>query len=386
VNRESLDPERLLHGEYEYTDFSSRDLRYRRVPDYSYSRLNKAQKLYTPFLDRKHAGADPEWPGDAEFAVCLTHDMDHVSKYAPRQSFRNGLLRAKTRWRGGSEDGYLSETGALSAAKSVAGAVIDAVSDAATAGPDPYHRYEEWLELEARYDATSTFFVLPEETGRTHVSNPEYRYGDEVVFDGERCTVADMVSRIHDRGWEVGLHPTWYSYDDAELLRHQKAELEAVIDDEVKSVRQHYLHYDPRKTPRAHHEAGFEYDSTLGFNKNVGFRRGNSYPWMLRDIERDEDLDVVEIPLIVQDVALFRDRGLALDPEKAVEYVLFLAEMVADTGGVLTLLWHPSSIAKGERFEVYETVLERLSEMGAWFGSVRDVGRQWETDDVTLSV
>jgi len=386
VTWERSELEELLHGRYEYTEFSSRELRERRVPDFSYNRLNKEQELYSPLIDRVDDNFDQEWPDGANFAVCLTHDMDHVSKYSPKQSFRKGLLRAKMRWQYRSKPGYLSEAGPVSAVKSVVGAVLGGASDAITPDPDPYHRYEEWLELENRYDTTSTFFVLPEETGTSHISDPEYQYDDKVVFDGEQCTVGEMIAQMHERGWEIGLHPSWYAYDDAELLRQQKAALEEVIDAEVESVRQHYLHYDPQKTPRAHHEAGFAYDSTLGFNKNVGFRRGSSYPWTLRDIERDEELDVIEVPLIAQDVALFRNQGLDLNPKKAVEYVLFLAEKVAETGGVLTLLWHPSSIADEDRFGVYETLLESLEEMGAWFGSVRDVGRQWETDDVTLSV
>jgi hypothetical protein len=64
------------------------------------------------------------------------------------------------------------------------------------------------------------------------------------------------------------------------------------------------IHYDIRVTPAAHAAAGFKYDSTLGFNDNVGFRFGTCYPWRLYDLKREEDLPVIEIPLIVQDGAM----------------------------------------------------------------------------------
>lgn len=390
-NLRDLNLQKLLHGEYEYTDFTSEELRDRRVPDFSYNILNKRQLLYSPVVDRRHlsnGGDRPDWPDDADFAVCLTHDMDHVSKHSPKQSFRDGMLRARRRWASEEESGkgYLDETGKVSAMKSVAGAVIGAVSSGLKRGEDPYHRCEDWLEIEERYDAKSTFFVLPEEIGRSHISDPEYCHGDEVVFDGERCTVAEMVREIDERGWEIGLHPTWYAYDDQDLLRRQKEEIEKITQGDVESVRQHYLHYDPRRTPCAHHQAGFSYDSTVGFNRNVGFRRGCSYPWRTYDLEDEESLDVLEIPMIVQDVALFRDGGLDLEEEQAIEYTMFLAEKVSETGGVLTLSWHASAIADDGRRNVYENILEGLSERGAWFGSVKDIGKWWNRRGTDVSL
>lgn len=186
-----------------------------------------------------------------------------------------------------------------------------------------------------------------------------------------------MITEIDSKGWEIGLHPTWYTYDDVDELNRQKAALENIISDDIRSVRQHYLHYDPHLTPQAHHEAGFEFDSTLGFNKNIGFRRGSSYPWNVKDLHTGEKLDTLEIPLVIQDTALFRDRGLGLNKRYALDYVEMLADEVAETGGVLTLSWHPSNISKDMWFEVYREALEMLDDKKGWFGSVQEVGEKW---------
>jgi len=65
-------------------------------------------------------------------------------------------------------------------------------------------------------------------------------------------------------------------------LKRQKGALEKALDHEVVSIRQHYLHYDIRVTPAVHAETGFKYDSTQGFNDNVGFRFGTYYSWHLK--------------------------------------------------------------------------------------------------------
>lgn len=378
----------LLHGAYEYPEFSSEELRELRPPDFAYNILNQYERLYTPVVDHERINSEgrrPDWPGDAEFGVCLTHDVDNVSKHDPKQTLRRRLLHARLKLQSNSPNPYLNGTGVVAAAKSLAGALLYSGRVALESGRDPYHQYERWLEIEDEYGATSTFFVLPERTRTSHASDPKYRYDDRVVFDGDRCSVAEMVSSIDDQGWEIGLHPSWYAYDDATELRRQKAALEAVTDSDVVSVRQHYLHFDPRKTPRAHDEAGFRFDATLGFNKNVGFRRGSSYPWRAVDLERHAVLELIEIPMAVQDVALFRDRGLALDPEKAIEYVRMLAAEVKRTGGVLTLSWHARAVADERSLRVYKEVLQALDEMGAWFGSVAEIGDVWQSNGIGLS-
>lgn len=91
------------------------------------------------------------------------------------------------------------------------------------------------------------------------------------------------------------------------------------------SIRQHYLHYDIRVTPAVHAEAGFKYDSTLGFNDNVGFRFGTCYPWYLYDLKEKKEVSVIEIPLIVQDGAMLNQaKGMRLDEDTAFQLVEFV--------------------------------------------------------------
>jgi peptidoglycan/xylan/chitin deacetylase (PgdA/CDA1 family) len=375
----------ILHGRNEYYSFTSGELREKRPPDFAYSTLNKRGQLYAPIVDNEHlraGGERPNWPGDADFAVCLTHDMDDVSAHSPRQTLRRRLRFARFKLQNDHAEEYLDDSGLGPALKSIVGAVVYATRDATQTGRDPVHQYERWLDLESKYDATSTFFVLPQTWDRIHPSDPDYRYDDSIVFDEERCTVEEMVSTIDSCGWEIGLHPTWYAYDDPVLLKQQRSELEEIIEGEVQSVRQHYLHYDPRRTPKAHADAGFDFDATLGFNRNIGFRRGSSYIWQAKDIEADEPLDIHEVPMAIQDVALFRDRALGLDSETAMDYIMLLADRVKETGGVLTLSWHPSTVANDEYFDVYKRALQRLDRMGAWFGSVKEVGEWWREEGV----
>lgn len=368
VNAADLDYRRLLHGRYEEErlpkDFSPERI----VPDFAFNILNPLGLLYRPVVDEKYlagGGTKPVWPEGKPFAVCLTHDVDLVTLYSQRQA-----------WRAGSQ--ALRHAESLMQKTKVALAIGSnyAAMTLHTGATDPLHCYERWLEAETDIGGRSTFFFWPgwSSMSRHHASDCTYELTDSVVFDRQKCSVAEMICEINHRGWEIGLHPSWYSFDNAEEMKHQKAALETALSHDVVSVRQHYLHYDIRITPRVQAEAGFKYDSTLGFNDNVGFRFGTCHPWRLYDLQAEKELSIIEVPLIVQDGAMLNPaKGMRLDEDTAFRYVMQLAEAVERVGGVLTLLWHPNAIINPSLWNLYGRSLEYLKEKNAWFGSVRDV-------------
>jgi hypothetical protein len=247
---------------------------------------------------------------------------------------------------------------------------------------DPIHCYELLINVESEADACSTFFFWPgiQSILKAHQTDCRYDLGDPVIFRGQKCTVAEMIKEIDKDSWEIGLHPSWYSFNDAGEMKRQKEALTNVVNHEITSVRQHYLHYDIRVTPNIHHEAGLKYDSTLGFNDNIGFRFGTCYPWHLYDLKAEKEVPVLEIPLIIQDTAMLSPvKGLRLDEDTAFKYIIRITETVEKVGGVLTLLWHPNYISDPGWWNLYLQTLRYLKEKDVWFGSVKEVGKWWET-------
>jgi hypothetical protein len=125
---------------------------------------------------------------------------------------------------------------------------------------------------------------------------------DRLVFGDQRRRVRDVMNEVAQAGFDVGLHGSSASATDARLLSAQREVLEGAIDGEVQTIRQHWLHWDVRATPAAQAAAGFTVDSTLGFNRNVGFRAGTSFPFFLSTLGPFRPVDA-EVPLIVQESA-----------------------------------------------------------------------------------
>lgn len=360
----------LLQGGYEAErlpkDFSPE----RVVPDFAFNVLNPLGLLYHPVVDEDYlarGGDKPVWPRGKHFAVCLTHDVDLVSAHSFRQKARMRAVYT------------LNSPSFMRKARNLAGFGWDVALEIKHGRQhDPLHCYERWLAAEAAAGVRSTFFFWPgwKAVGKHHPSDCLYDMEDRIVFDGQRCTVAEMIREIDRRGWEIGLHASWYSFDDVDEMNRQKASLEKTLCRDVVSVRQHYLHYDIRVTPRVQAEAGLKYDATLGFNDNVGFRFGTCYPWRLYDLETEKVLPIVEVPLIIQDGAMLNPaKGMRLDEETAFQYVKQIAETVEHVCGVLTLLWHPNAVANPPWWSLYLRIIEYLNKKDAWFGLVREMGR-----------
>jgi len=247
--------------------------------------------------------------------------------------------------------------------------------------------FDPWLELEDSFGFRSTFFFFPDNASIHHkYDGTWYRHHDKVVLEGRVINVADLMKELARRGWEIGLHGTYCSFDDSGELQRQKKQVELSLGHEIVSIRQHFLHFDITKTPRAQSDAGFKYDTTLGFNFLIGFRNGIALPFYHYDLQADNPLPLLQIPLNLQDGALLSSKSMDLGPGLAVKYAKELIDKVEKTNGLVTLLWHPDSCIYPHWFWVYKELLKYVATKEAWVAPVREIGAWWEQRRQILQV
>ena len=114
----------------------------------------------------------------------------------------------------------------------------------------------------------------------------------------------------------------------------------------------------------------------MGFNDNIGFRQGTCYPWLLHDFDTRSELDVLELPLVIQDKCLIDILGCGRE-EWALDWAERIVDRVEAVGGLITLLWHPGTLARPLYENIYRRILQMLREKGAYFATMREVGRTW---------
>lgn len=323
-------------------------------------------------------GSYPLWPDNKKFAVCLTHDVDLINSY----SWRAPAWRLKRRY--GSLKGKFWDKSCLIDLGKLA--YLRARS---LIGPQRITSFEPWMGLEDKYGFRSTFFFFPDEASNYHLRDGRwYRHQDMLEFEGHRIMLRDFMRELESRGWEVGLHGTYTSYDNWEELQKQKNQIERSVGSQIVSVRQHHLHFDITKTPLAQSKAGFKFDSTLGFNRIIGFRNGIAFPFFLYDLLNDKPLPLLEIPLHIQDGALILSNNMDLAPELALLHAKLFIDKIEENRGLVTILWHPNILFDCfyiKLFWVYEQLLKYISTKDAWVAPVKEVGLWWESRRQCLS-
>lgn len=304
------------------------------------------------------------WPGGAEWALCLTHDMDFVSRYG---RWREASLRLGRLARGGENSGrFLRRLG---------GGLL---RSAGGLREDPWWCFEKWIELAHAAGGRSTWMIFPEKLSRPHPWDAAISFSETVRFGGRKMRVREMIREISSAGMEIGLHPSIHAARDAAQLRDQRRQVEDAAGCEVTTVRQHFLRWDADCTPGQQVSAGLKVDSTLGFNRGVGFRMGGCFPYQMPDPATGKATGPVQIPLQLMDVALFSADGLGLsNADQACEVALAIMAEVRAVGGVLVLNWHPNSITEMPMIEVVHTILGEARRSSPWVASLGEVAEHW---------
>ena len=287
---------------------------------------------------------DIAWPEGFRFAACLTHDIDHI--HPNWKHIFSATLKLLKNQR--LVESFKRFFGGITKSKSL----------------NPYWNFRYIIELENKYDAKSTFFF----------KSATRDFGS--VYDINELT--DEFAYIVDMGWEVGLHGGYYSYNDPKELAKERERVEKVVGKRVIGVRMHYLRFQVPDTWNLLAQLGFKYDTTFGYPDMPGFRNGMCHPFKPYDLNKDAEIDILEIPLVVMDTTFYG--YMRISPSKAYDIIKRLIDVTERNNGVITILWHNNTFDElryGDWAKLYEKILMYLKEKKAWMTSAEEIYNYW---------
>lgn len=278
-----------------------------------------------------------EYPDRKKFCVVLTHDVDDV--YVSLRHFLFSL-RFQPRLKNLSRCFSLSQ-GLVNHAK---------IS---------YINFNKIIEIEQMYDAVSTFFFL---SSARDIFGKKYSY---------EAIQKDIVS-VLEQGCELGFHTGYYHYANSKEIQKEKKRMERLFKVKILGARNHVLRFDTPESWETLSNAGFSYDSTFGYHDMIGFRNGMCHPFVPFNLYTMKKINIVEIPLHIQDLTLWH---MNLSPDDRWKYIKNLMDVTMKCNGVLTILWHtwifslPTSyggVFGKEWTDLYIKILEYANQNGAW--------------------
>jgi hypothetical protein len=222
----------------------------------------------------------------------------------------------------------------------------------------------EWYQRAER-SLAATYYIIPFKGWPGDKVPGERARRRACAYDAGE--LADWIATLRRNGDEVGVHgiDAWHSVGRGVAERNR---IQSMTGDASVGIRMHWLLSDD-DTGRVLERAGFAYDSTAGYNDTVGYRNGTGQVFRPPGCRT-----LLELPLHIQDGAMFLSNRLDLSEEDAWQRCERFMLDATERGGVLTILWHDRSHA-AERFwgDFYLRLLAALAARGAWFGTAGQV-------------
>ena len=296
-------------------------------------------------------------PAGHPFIVCLTHDVDHPAiRYHKCDHTMFGFLyRALI----GSVINFCRGRRSLGQVVTNWKAALSLPLVFAGIAKDFWNQLDKYLELEK--DLASTFFVIPmkgeagvDSHGRTRPRRAS-RYAS--------TDIEEELKKLLSANCEIAVHGI-DAWRDSAKGRDERQRIQEITGAAEIGLRIHWLYFDSQ-APRTIEEAGFAYDSTVGYNETIGYRAGTAQVFKHPNVDH-----LLELPMHIMDTALFYPSHMNLSDEKAGAAMLALIENGTRFGGVLTINWHDRSLGPERLWgNAYASLLRELRIRTPWFAT-----------------
>ncbi len=217
---------------------------------------------------------------------------------------------------------------------------------------DPYNTFTWLMDISEQHNLKSAFYFICGATDKQydadyHLSHP---------------AIKNLMKNISDRGHEIGLHPSYSTYQNQEVFLQEADTLKTVCQ-ELGIVqpgfggRMHYLRWQP-ETMMLWEKAGMAYDSTLSYADRPGFRCGTCFGYPAINPITKEVLNLRIRPLIAMECSIISVSYLGLGTSKeAMDKFNQLKYACKSVNGCFTLLWHNSEFSTTQK-KLYAKILK----------------------------
>lgn len=275
-------------------------------------------------------------PNHKEYRLHITHDVDFTLEH---RNFYKSLKVALRR---------LKRTKSLPQfSKSLSEILYAKVNKA----KDPYNTFDFLMDYSEHVGLQSCFFFMA--GGLSDKYDNQYQIKDNFT--------KKIISNIKARGHRIGFHPSYCTYNKPGLFLKEKDMLEEVVNEKIFFGRQHYLRFDPSITWAMWDSCAMEWDSTLAYADQLGFRSGICSEFPVFDLKHRKKLKLREKPLTLMEKTLISKEYMGIDTlEEAVLFAKRLADTVKKYKGDFVLLWHNQQLKTKEQRELYQSVLKSI--------------------------
>lgn len=213
---------------------------------------------------------------------------------------------------------------------------------------DPFDAYDEQMRLSRANKVPLIYFFL-------------YRNGTNFdrTINPDHPLFIQLLNKLKINNTPYGLHPSYFTTDDNNLLVREKQLLEKNSGVPITISRQHYLRFNIKTTPKQLADAGIKFDFTMGFASAAGFRAGTGMPFYYYDFENERELPVMAVPFALMDGAYYIYDKISLQEVK--DEITSIAHNLKQVNGLFITVFHDRSFSE-ELYPGWQQMYAELQE------------------------
>ncbi|MFY9242702.1 MAG: polysaccharide deacetylase family protein [Polaribacter sp.] len=211
---------------------------------------------------------------------------------------------------------------------------------------DPFDTFQKIIRLKKEFDVKTIFFFLVGDytTHDTNVSASKNQY---------RLLIKEMVDYAR-----VGLHPSYFTMQNAQLLKKEKERLENITNIPVKRSRQHYLRFSLPETYQNLIDLEIEEEYSMGYASSVGFRASTCTPFYFYDIDFEIQTPLKVFSFALMDTTL--NDYMKLTPKQSLGKIRDLRNEVKAVNGTFITLFHNENLSDYLRWKGWKRLYESM--------------------------
>lgn len=182
-------------------------------------------------------------------------------------------------------------------------------------------------------------------------------------YDVTSNLFSSIAELAKSRGYQIGLHPSYNSYDDYVMISEERTKLQEAIQGKVRTSRQHFLRFSFWETITALSDSGIYEDSTLGYQHRIGYRCGTAFTYLLYDLRRDRNSKVSETPMIIMDGGLLDECNGDIEVAQKLleEFIDRYSENSHLTINFHNTIFDPSRYDAINMWKMYHSIVEKYN-------------------------
>ena len=215
---------------------------------------------------------------------------------------------------------------------------------------DPNNTFSKILRLKKEYKVKTIFFFLVGNytTFDTNVSASKKSF---------RLLIKEMVDYA-----TVGLHPSYFTMKDIQLLKKEKEVLEDITNMPMLRSRQHYLRLSLPETYQNLIDLEITEDYSMGYAAHVGFRASTCTPFYFYDLDFEIQTPLKVFPFALMDTTL--NDYMLLTPKQSLGKINDLKKQVKAVNGTFITLFHNESLSNYGRWNGWSRLYESMLKIG----------------------